>query len=135
MGDDQHVGAALGRDRRGEAFYVAPVAVASSTDPSTHHVVTTRADGTLVISRADGSRLVTFADGTSIDATADAVKTGERGEVRVSCEGFPPVKSNLRLREVEISGLDGTMLKAELVRDGVDNGCVKLTTSTAPCSS
>ena len=109
----------------GEAFFVSPVAVASSTDPVTHHVVTTRADGTLVVSRADGSRLVVFADGTTIDSSAEAVKSGERGEVRVSCEGYPPLKINLRLKEVEISGLDGTILKAEMAREGLDAG-VKL---------
>ena len=88
--------------------------------------MTTRADGTLVVSRADGSRLVTFADGTSIDSSAEAVKSGERGEVRVAREGYPPVKVNLRLKEVEVEGLDGTMLKAEIAREGSDAG-VKLT--------
>ena len=66
-----------------------------------------------------------FSDGTTIDSSADAVKSGDRGEVRVNCEGYPPLKINLRLREVEISGLDGTILKAEMAREGLDAG-VKL---------
>jgi len=82
----------------------------------THHVVTTR---------ADGSRLVTFADGTTIDSSAEAVKSAERGEVKIASEGYPPVKINLRLKEVEISGLDGTILKAEIAREGSD-AAVKL---------
>ena len=118
-------GLRMGTNAAGEAFYVAAVAVASSTDPVTHHIVTTRADGTLVVSRANGSRLVTFADGTMIDSSAEAVKSGERGEVKISCEGYPPIKMNLRLKEVEIDGLDGTLLKAEMAREGAEAG-VKL---------
>ena len=38
----------------GSQFYIPSLAVASSTDPITHNVVTTRADGTLVLTRADG---------------------------------------------------------------------------------
>ena len=118
-------GLRMGVKDSGEAFYVSAVAVASSTDPVTHHVVTTRSDGTLVISRADGSRLVTFADGTMIDSSAEAVKSAERGDVKVSCEGYPPVTVNLRLKEVEIAGLDGTILKAEMAKEGEGSG-VKL---------
>ena len=99
----------------GEAFFVSPVAVASSTDPVTHHVVTTRADGTLVVSRADGSRLVVFADGTTIDSSAEAVKSGERGEVRVSLRGLPAAQDqpppargrDLRPRRHHPQGRDG----------------------------
>jgi len=91
----------------------------------THHVVTTRADGTLVVSRADGSRLVMFADGTTIDSSVEAVKSSERGRVKVVAEGYPPLAIDLRLKEVEVSGLDGTMLKAEMSREGADAG-VKL---------
>ena len=49
----------------------------------------------------------------------------ERGDVRVACEGYPPLKVNLRLKEVEINGLDGTILKAEVSRENADAG-VKL---------
>jgi len=118
-------GLRVGTTDSGDDFYVAPVAVSSSTDPVTHHVMTTRADGTLVISRADGSRLVQFTDGTSIDSSAEAVKFGDRGEVNVSREGYPPVKVYLKAMEVEVEGLDGTILKAELQKPG-HQGCVKL---------
>ena len=109
----------------GSEVFVAPVPVASSTDPITHHVMTTRGDGTLIISRSDGSRLVQFEDGTTIDSSAEAVKFGDRGEVRVNKEGYPPVRVSLKLLEVELSCLDGTMLKAELAQEG-KLGCVKL---------
>jgi hypothetical protein len=106
-------------------LFVPPVKVASATDPTKHHVMTTRGDGTLVVSRSDGSRLVQFADGTTIDSSAEAVKFGDRGEVRVNCEGYPPVRLALKQLEVEISCLDGTMLKAELASVAA-LGCVKL---------
>jgi len=112
------------RDDGAEVF-VPPVPVASSTDPMTHHVTTTRGDGALVISRSDGSRLVQFSDGTTIDSSAEAVKFGDRGEVRVSCEGYPPVRVSLKQLEVEVSCLDGTMLKGELAQP-TTLGCVKL---------
>ena len=50
----------------------------------THHVITTRADGTLVLVRADGSRMCQFADGSVIESSAEAEESrGTRGEVGV----------------------------------------------------
>ena len=48
--------------------------------------------------------------------------SAERGEVKIACEGYPPLKINLRLKEMEISGLDGTILKVEMSREGADAG-------------
>ncbi|KAL1495489.1 hypothetical protein AB1Y20_016854 [Prymnesium parvum] len=107
-------GLRMGTTSTGESFYVAPVAVASSTDPVSHNVVTTRADGTLVLSRADGSRLVQFSDGTAINSSPEAVKNAQRGSLSVRCDGYAPVDINLRLAEVTMFGLDGTDAK---VRD------------------
>ena len=118
-------GLRVGTKDDGTELFVPPVKVASATDPTKHHVMTTRGDGTLVVSRSDGSRLVQFADGTTIDSSAEAVKFGDRGEVRVNCEGYPPVRLALKQLEVEISCLDGTMLKAELASVAA-LGCVKL---------
>ena len=118
-------GLRMGTKDDGTELFVPPVKVASATDPTKHHVMTTRGDGTLVVSRSDGSRLVQFADGTTIDSSAEAVKFGDRGEVRVNCEGYPPVRLALKQLEVEISCLDGTMLKAELASVAA-LGCVKL---------
>ena len=103
-------GLRMGERGDGSTYYVPPVAVASSTDPETHVVVTTRADGTLVLVRDDGSRLVQFADGTTIESSADAEKYGNRGEVVVACDGVATVTSNLKSAEVSVAMLDGTRL-------------------------
>ena len=45
------------------------------------------------------SHIVQLADGTSIECSAEAVKSGERGEVKINAEGFPPVKVNPVMRK------------------------------------
>ena len=103
-------GLRMGERDDGSTYYVPPVAVASSTDPETHVVVTTRADGTLVLVRADGSKLCQFADGTTIESSAEAEKYGTRGEVVCMCDGVATVRSNLKTAEVSVEMLDGTRL-------------------------
>lgn len=96
----------------GQEFYLPPLALASSTDPVTGCIVTTRSDGILVLTRADGSRLVTFACGTSLAMTADAEKYAGRGEVSVSAPGYPTVRLNLRQRSVLLATPDGAALSS-----------------------
>ena len=105
-------GLRMGTTAAGDAFYVPPLSVASSTDPVTHNVVTTRSDGTLVLNRADRSRVVQFADGTCIESTAEACASKHRGDVTVTCPGCAPVAISIRLSEVTVHGLDGTDLHA-----------------------
>jgi len=95
----------------GEEFYLPPLAVAPSSDPVTHHVITTRADGTLVLVREDGSRVCQFVDGTVIESSEEAESShGTRGEVVVRCEGLPSVLSNLKTGEVAVAMHDGVRL-------------------------
>ena len=99
------------RPDTGEEFYMPSVAVAPSSDPVTHHVITTRADGTLVLVREDGSRVCQFADGTVIESSAEAEENnGTRGEVSVRCEGLPSVLSNLKTGELSVAMHDGVRL-------------------------
>jgi hypothetical protein len=94
----------------GEEFYVPPLSLASSTDPATGCIITTRSDGVLVLTRADGSRLVTFACGTALEVSADAAKHAGRGQVVVSAPGYPTVRLNLRQRSVLLATPDGAAL-------------------------
>jgi len=65
-------GLRAGTTASGEAYFVPALGVATTTEPTTNHVLTTRSDGTLVLRRADMSRLVQHACGTSIEASAEA---------------------------------------------------------------
>ena len=74
-------------------------------------MITTRADGTLVLVREDGSRMCQFADGTVIESSAEAEENhGTRGEVSVRCEGLPSVLSNLKTGEVSVAMHDGVRI-------------------------
>uniref|UniRef100_A0A7S4B3M1 Uncharacterized protein n=1 Tax=Chrysotila carterae TaxID=13221 RepID=A0A7S4B3M1_CHRCT len=108
-------GLRMGETESGELFFVPAVAVASSTDPVTQHVVTTRADGTLILTRPDGSRMVQFADGTAIDLSAEACKYAGRGTVVVKADGYPTAQINLRTKAVVAHAPDGSVLS---VADG-----------------
>ena len=103
-------GLRAGTTASGEAYFVPALGVATTTEPTTNHVLTTRSDGTLVLRRADMSRLVQHACGTSIEASAEAEKFPGRGDLIIRAPGFPDVKIDVRKGATTIVCADGSTL-------------------------
>ena len=103
-------GLRAGTTASGEAYFVPALGVATTTEPTTNHVLTTRSDGMQVLRRADMSRLVQHACGTSIEASAEAEKFPGRGDLIIRAPGFPDVKIDVRKGATTIVCADGSTL-------------------------